>query len=397
LTTSGAQPVQLAVVLLHGFLRSLRESGVGATASKQEDFLRALTVSPPSSLEGLYWTARVTLVMTIEDVPVFDAVFDACFRGGRMPITYERAPAPDEEGETAAPTASGDDELEEHEWAEGAGVQASGADMIHRRTFPATSARDHERLLELRAALAQSLPQIHTRRLRRARRGRRLDLRRVLRAAERTGGEVIRLRWREHPRRDRRVLLLIDVSGSLKQHSPDLLRFAHAAIRTSPRVEAFTFGTRLTRVTRAMSVADVDQALAAVAGTVLDADGGTRIGIALEEFLADGRFVAGARGALVIVLSDGLERGDPAAMVRAVERLARLGHRLVWWSPLACDPAYRPVTRAMEAALPSIDHLAGARDLETLIAEVLCLPRACARARRAAARDWSPTVPGGAS
>ena len=124
---------------------------------------------------------------------------------------------------------------------------------------------------------------------------------------------------------------------------------------------------------------------------MLDADGGTRIGAALQEFLANGRYVALARGALVIVLSDGLERGDPTAMAEGARRLARLAHRLVWWSPLACDPAYRPVTRGMQAILRELDALAGARDLRTLLEEVRRLPEASARPRRIATRAWSTT------
>jgi uncharacterized protein with von Willebrand factor type A (vWA) domain len=123
------------------------------------------------------------------------------------------------------------------------------------------------------------------------------------------------------------VLLLVDVSGSQRQYSPDLLRFAHAVVRATGRGEAFSFGTRLTRITADLDTPDVDDALAALSARVLDADGGTRIGAALEQFLANGRFLALARGALIIVLSDGLERGDPAAMAAAATRLAPLGAR----------------------------------------------------------------------
>ena len=144
-------------------------------------------------------------------------------------------------------------------------------------------------------------------------------------------------------------------------------------------------------MTRELDTPDVDDALAALSGCVLDADGGTRIGVALQQFLGNGRYVALARGALVIVLSDGLERGDPAAMADAARRLSRLAHRLVWWSPLACDPAYRPVTRGMQAILPDLDALAGARDLPTLLDEVRRLPETSAGPRRTATRAWSTT------
>jgi uncharacterized protein with von Willebrand factor type A (vWA) domain len=159
-------------------------------------------------------------------------------------------------------------------------------------------------------------------------------------------------------------VLLIDVSGSLREHTPDYLRFAWAA-----RCETFTFGTRLTRITRELRARELHTALANVSAVVEDADGGTRIGPALHEFVTTPRYADRARGALTIVLSDGLERGDPGQMVAAVQRLARLSHRLLWWSPLALHPEYRPVTRGMAAILPDIE-LAGAKDIKTLLERV---------------------------
>ena len=169
---------------------------------------------------------------------------------------------------------------------------------------------------------------------------------------------------RGRPQRTRPLLLLIDVSGSLREHTPDYLRFAWAA-----QCETFTFGTRLTRVTRQLRSRELSTALANVSAVVEDADGGTRIGPALHEFVATPRYADRARGALTIVLSDGLERGDPALMVAAVERLSRLSHKLLWWSPLALHPEYRPVTRGMAAILDDVE-LAGARDLQTLLERV---------------------------
>ncbi|TDE20101.1 VWA domain-containing protein, partial [Nonomuraea mesophila] len=178
-------------------------------------------------------------------------------------------------------------------------------------------------------------------------------------------------------------------------HTPDLLRVAHTALRAAPaRTEVFTFGTELTRITAALSHPHADQALRSVSELVTDADGGTAIGASLHRFLGEPRFAALARGALVIVLSDGLERGDPGPMVRATARLSRLGHRLVWWSPLACSPTYRPATRAMSAQLPSLDHLGGVRDLATALAEVRRLPAVLSGRRGTAARHWPATPPG---
>ena len=388
---SGELMPALARDHLHAFLRALEDAGVAVSSPKKADFLVAIVASPPEHVEALYWRARVTLLTRAEDFDAFDAVFAAFFRGGRVLVEEELGEPPEDEGQTAAPPGGDDADLGTLDARPGTGLDASPLDLVHVRSFAATPPESRDELRELSEALGTALPRITARRSARARRGPTLDVRRVLAAANRSGGEIVRLAWRRRPPRPRRVLVLIDVSGSLRAHSPDLLRFAHEVVRTTGRAEAFTFGTRLTRVTAELDTPDVDAALAALSACVLDADGGTRIGAALQQFLASGRSVAFARGALTIVLSDGLERGDPAEMAEAVARLGRLSHRLVWWSPLACDPAYRPVTRGMRAILPDLDVLGGARDLRTLLDEVRRLPETCARPRRTAARAWSAT------
>jgi uncharacterized protein len=366
-----------AAAHLHGFVTAL-----GADPAKRIDFLRAVAEATPPDIERMYWTARVTLVSRAEDLPRFDALFDAWFRGAEIPRV---AVVPEDASETEAPEPGSEGELDAVAFDEGSGREASRIDLRRRPSFSRTTAEQRARLHELRRAIADVLPAIDSRRRAHARRGT-LDLRRTLRRA--TAGEITTLAYRARPPRARPVLLLIDVSGSLKAHSPDLLRFAHAVLACTPRAEAFTFGTHLTRVTKQLRHKDVDAALESLSERVLDADGGTRIGAALTEFLADGRSLARARGAVIIVLSDGLERGDPAQMAEAVRRLARLGHRLVWWSPLACDPAYRPATRGLQAVLGQLDCLAGARDLTTLTEQVRRLPETGARPRRTAARAW---------
>jgi uncharacterized protein len=346
-----------AAELLHGFARAC-----GADPARTITFLRAVADATPHDITRMYWTARVTLVGDVRDISRFDAVFDAWFRG-------RTASTPAEASETPAPRATGG-ELEPMLVREGRGRSASSLELVRRRDFPHGPPE-----IELRRALRKALPVIDSRRRKAARRGR-LDVRRTLRRAR--AGEIVAFAYRHRPPRARPILLLIDVSGSLRAHSPDYLRFAHAVVREAPRAEAFTFGTRLTRVTAPLKRRDAGQALDALSQVVDDADGGTRIGASLTQFLADGRNVARARGAVIVVLSDGLERGDPAEMAAAVRRLARLGHRLIWWTPLGRDPSYRPVTRAMAAILPDLDHLAGAHDLETLREEVLALPRICA-------------------
>jgi uncharacterized protein with von Willebrand factor type A (vWA) domain len=354
----GAAAGDAAARLLHGFARAC-----GADPARRTVFLRAVAQAPPADITRLYWTARVTLLADVRDLPRFDAVFDEWFRGRTTTPVAEAS-------ETPAPQSQGAGELEPILVREGSGRSASSLELVRRRDFP-----HGPPLTELRRALRRTLPLIDSRRRKAARRGR-LDVRRTLRHAR--AGEIVVFAYRHRPPRARPILLLIDVSGSLRAHSPDFLRFAHAVVREAPRAEAFTFGTRLTRVTPMLRRRDAGQALHALSHAVTDADGGTRIGASLTAFLQDSRNVSRARGAVIVVLSDGLERGDPAEMAAAVRRLSRLGHRLIWWTPLGRDPSYRPVTRAMAAILPDLDHLAGARDLETLREEVLTLPRICA-------------------
>jgi hypothetical protein len=173
----------------------------------------------------------------------------------------------------------------------------------------------------------------------------------------RGGSGSATLAWTKRREKVRRVLLLVDISGSMKAHTEDYLRFAHALTQTLPAVETFSFGTRLTRLTRSLRHKDLARALAEITPSVADWDGGTRIAESLGAFLSVPRFSRASRGALVIVLSDGLERGDAEPMAHAVRRLAARSWRLAWLTPLAADPAFSPETAALKAILPIVDHL----------------------------------------
>jgi uncharacterized protein len=164
----------------------------------------------------------------------------------------------------------------------------------------------------------------------------------------------------------RRLVLLLDVSGSMADYSRALVMFAHAALRVNPRWEAFCFGTRLTRVTRALRTAGHDEAFRQAAAQVVDWDGGTRIGESLKRFLDDFGHGGMARGAVVVLCSDGLEVGDPDLLGDQMARLSRLAHRVVWLNPLQEDPAYEPLARGMKAALPFVDDFAGGHNLASL-------------------------------
>jgi len=380
--TAARQVEHLAVEHLQGFVTALARAGVVPGVQKQVDFLRAVAFLRPCSPSELYWAARVTLVRALEEVEAFDSVFAAWFGDGLVPLAPPVGrPAPrltaSRRGRVVA-SAEGDATGRR----KAAGHEASVDEVRSSCAFPATSIARRRLLAEAEAALSEELPTERARRHRPARHGERLDLRRVLSAAGRSGGEVVRLQWRDRLLRPRRVLLLVDVSASLRQSSGDALRFAHALVRTVPRCEVYTFGTRLTRVTRQLAKRDVDAALDGLADVVLDVNGGTRIGRALEEFLADARHTAAARDALVLILSDGLERGDPGAMAAAVKRLARLSHRVVWWSPLACDVSYQPLTRGMAEVVGDLDDLVGVCDLASAVDAVRRLPAVEAGPRR---------------
>ncbi|MEV0821636.1 vWA domain-containing protein [Nonomuraea rubra] len=357
---------------VQGFLRDLRDQGLRVPVAKQRAFLRAIEAAGPRDAAHLYWIGTATLTTCREDLEVYSPTFERWFgQAGVLPAREEDAPAEDD-----VPAPGGDGAPFGAASVGGqAGLAASHSERESRPVFGPASQDDRAVLALLRRELRGAVPMVRSRRRRPGRRGPWIDVARVCRESWRNHGEIVTVRRRNRPRRQRRVLLLIDVSGSMKEHSAAYLRFAHAAVGCLDRVEVFTFGTRLTRVTGPLRAREVDLAVGSLSEVVLDAEGGTRIGPSLQEFLANARYVTMARGALVIVLSDGLERGDCGPMRAAVRRLSLLGHRLLWWTPLACDPAYRPVTRGMSAVLGSVDTLAGVRDLRTAYEQVQNLAR----------------------
>jgi uncharacterized protein with von Willebrand factor type A (vWA) domain len=189
----------------------------------------------------------------------------------------------------------------------------------------------------------------------------------------RHAGEFVRLHRRKRRQRQRRIVLLIDVSGSMKERTQAHLAFAHALTRAADSVEVFTMGTRLTRITRPLRLKNREQALMTASLLVADWDGGTRIGEALNAFLAVPRFSALAREAALIVLSDGLERGDPTAMADAVARFSRLAWKTIWLTPLAADPGFEPRTAGLVAARPFLDELGDGSSIDKICAHVLGL------------------------
>jgi uncharacterized protein with von Willebrand factor type A (vWA) domain len=297
-------------------------------------------------------------------VEEFDALFDAAFLGRTLSAPASGAA----EESPAAYDSAGLDLMPEAGEEEPSGAAASAAERLTARAF--ASADPDAALRAFARAAPEHLPRRRARRFVSGK-GRRADPRAAFREMLRRDGEVTRLPRRRRTTQQRRVLLLIDVSGSMKSGTDGALRLAHALVQAAERAEVFTLGTRLTRVTPALRRRDRDQALTLASGLVADWDGGTRLGEALGAFLAVPRFAGFARGALVVIVSDGLERGGPDALNAAMARLRRLAWAVLWLSPLAADPDYRPETGALRAILPMLDRLGDGASPASLAGEIL--------------------------
>lgn len=383
-----AEPTGASQALLTGFVDAVSAEIAPVLPTRRVDFLRAMKIAPLRELPDLYWLARLTLVTDVAQIPDFDALFKAWFGAS----VWENEAVSDEdepESETEQPHKGDSSSASPEEVSEGTGEAASVDELLNRRLVASASADQREIWLRTMRAAQRVLPRGRGRRRVRTTHAGEIAVRDVLAEAQRMVGEIVRLRYRKRPPRQRRVLLLLDVSGSLKSHSPDFLRFAHALVHGGERVEVFTFGTRLTRVTPNLRHPDVDAAVASLSDVIADFDGGTRIGEAFAAFLDNSRYLSLARGALVMVLSDGLELGHPGQMVATTERLARLAHRLIWLTPLAGDRNYRPATRGMVGILGSLDRLGNADSARFLLRELERLPELEGRPRRQAGAAWT--------
>ena len=350
----------------------LRDNDFAVAPEQTQNFIAAVGLLGPRSMEDVRRAAHATFAPTPERRDEFDAIFRLVFLGQSLAAPIPGEPEPDDEVE-AFDDRDGDMPPPELDDAEESGGAPTGAERLFARHFD--TATEAEALRRFRRAAPQLLPRRRSRRLAPATGRGRLDLRRALRDAVRRDGELLQLPARERRTRRRRVLLLIDVSGSMKAQTDGYLRFAHALARATDRVEVFTLGTRLTRITRALRRRHPDQALALAATLVADWDGGTRLGDAMQAFLAVPRFAGFARGALALVLSDGLERGDPAALSDAMARLSRLAWATLWLNPLAGGADFSPETEALTAVLPFIDRMGDGSSAARLCAEVLGFER----------------------
>jgi uncharacterized protein with von Willebrand factor type A (vWA) domain len=355
LRVAATSPADIAVA----FSQILRGSGLSVPTSCTHTYAEALCATGITDRDTTYWAGRATLVRHPEDIAVYDRAFAVFFE--QLPS----GPGDDGPTETVSITIAVDTDDADETTGDDHGdasddvieLRFSSTEILRNKDFATCSSdeliRAHELMSHLRlvGTPRDSLRKGPSRRI-----TSRPDIRRTVRSAIRAGGEPIERHFSEPTPRLRRLVLLLDVSGSMEPYARALLRFVHAAVAGRQKVEAFTMGTRLTRITRELTSRDPDIALSAVGRRVVDWSGGTRLGADLREFNDQWGVRGLARNSIVVILSDGWDRGDPDELSEQMQRLHRVTHRLIWVNPLKVTPGYAPLARGMAAALPHVDR-----------------------------------------
>lgn len=394
--TAAAPPTVEAAALSAAFVTALREAGLTCSPDRAVRLAEALRLVPPTDVERLYWASRVVLVSARGQLPVFDAVFSAVFRGGFDPSAHRRSvppPAPPGSpeqartrpspagdrtpGQSTAPqqTApavasagpdSGDRNAPERE---AVLAMASAEERLHGMSFAQLTGAEILEIRRLASRLLLATPTRLSRRTRKsARSSARLDVRATVRAARRSGTDTTRLLYARRREQRRKLVMLCDVSGSMEPYARIFVSLLQGAVATAG-AEAFVFSTRLTRLTRQLALRDPDMALARAAGAAPDWAGGTRIADSIRHFLDEHGRRGLARGAVVVIFSDGWAQEDPGQVAVQMARLRRLAHRIIWVNPRKAAPHYRPLVGGMAAALPYCDAFVSGHSY-TALAEV---------------------------
>ncbi len=362
-TESSAHKIAVA------FARILRGAGLDVPLDSVIIFVNALGQLGLEDRNDVYWAAHATLIRRHEDTPIFDRAF-AVFWDQRIAID-----AANIERELVSMTLLIDDENASADDTAGEPVddentitlRFSSVETLREKDFaeynPAELREAEQFMSSLRLA---GPPKKSLRLIKTNRHGARHDIRRTMRASLQHDGEPIERYWREPSTRLRRLVVLLDISGSMEPYARALLRFMHAAVVGRQRVEAFTFGTRLTRITKELTSRDPDKALSQTSAQVSDWSGGTRLGECLRTFNDKWGVGGMARGSIFVVLSDGWDRGDPAVLAEQMQRINRVAYRVIWVNPLKVSPGYAPLARGMAAALPYIDDFVEGHSLEAL-------------------------------
>lgn len=399
--------------LASAFSQRLHEAGVPVTPSQTAQYTRALKLTKPVSRRRLYCTTRAIFVTGFTQVAAFNRVFKDVFGAGKgsktaddYDVQLEEAPDADdidsetpedmddqkvmerEDGQEAmnmnAGEGDGDDEQDEDgDEAPVPMQEASEEEALSYKNFQSLNADELALLYKLMVRLQLATPERVTRRKRRGRHGGHMDMRRTLRRSLHTGGDPIVLARKHRRVHPRRLVLLCDISGSMEPYARAYLQFLHAARATGPYAEAFVFATRLTRLTRQLAGRNPQRAIRRATEAPPDWSSGTRIGDALKTFNDRYGRRGMARGSVIVILSDGWERGDPALVAREMQRLARLAYRIVWVNPRVAAQGFAPKAGGLVAALPHCDALVSGHTLKSLeeVADAI-----------AAERDYDPLL-----
>jgi uncharacterized protein with von Willebrand factor type A (vWA) domain len=353
------------------FTRVLRGAGLHVPTSSTIAFGEALGVLGIDDRDATYWAGRATLVRRPEDHDIYDRTFRVFWEhaSANTLLAIEQQEQlelvidsdDEDDDDVPGPDDAGSDDRQTIE------LRFSTTEVLRRKDFAEYTdvelAEAQRMMSHLRLA---GSPRRSLRLAAADRRTSRPDLRRTVRAAMRAHGEPMRRHFHEPSTRHRRLVLLLDVSGSMEPYARALIRFVHAAVAGRQKVEAFALGTRLTRITRELGSRDPDEAVRRAASTVLDYGGGTRLGEGLRRFNDDWGQRGMARGAIVVVLSDGWDRGEPELLGEQMERLHRIAHTLIWVNPLKVTPGYAPLARGMAAALPHVDSFVEGHSIEAI-------------------------------
>ena len=348
------------------FGRVLREVGLEVGPGRVADALRGIGAVDLTRQEDVYFALRQTLVSRHDELDLFDRAFNAWFLRAPVLPPIRTAPSPAAQQTVGESLSDGAGDEQDDELGDPLELGASGHELLRDKDFAEMTPDEYRRVRRLIAAIAEDRPLRDSRRRRSDPRGDRLDMRRLIRQSLRTGGDPVDRPYRARKEVPRKLVVLCDVSGSMDAYARALVLFLHAAVGSGPGVEAFAFGTRLSRLTPELGTRDPESALEKCTEAVTDWGSGTRIGASLKEFNDLYGKRALSRGAVVVIVSDGWERQDPELVGREMARLARAAYAVVWVNPLKGNPEYQPLAGGMRAALPYVDRFLSGHNLRSL-------------------------------
>ena len=353
------------------FAQDLRFHGLVIGSDDVITYLSAISVLDASDIMDVYWSGRIALVRKKDNIPLYNKRFQAFF----LDISENE---PDARKVKLKSSANAGATLEVPNVEQGLpgeviedetrlGYMASAADISRHKAFADCSDEEINRFRKLISMLKVSPPKRRTYRTQTTPKGKVLDMRRMARETMRSLGEPKDLMYIKRKEKLRSIVFILDVSGSMADYSRNLLQLAYSARRANTKVEVFCFGTRLTRITKSIDKRTPDEAMRLAGESVLDWDGGTRIGDAIAAFVKESRRSRLGRGAIVVICSDGLDQGEPQALDKAMQTLSRLAHKVIWVNPHKGDNEdYKPNTIGMMIADPYIDRIFSGHNFKSI-------------------------------